>query len=179
MNAAASLEPGWLGVLEEEFEKPYIQELRAFLRAEKDRKKVIYPRSEHWFAALNVTPFDQVKVVILGQDPYHGPGQAHGLCFSVPQGVRVPPSLINIYKELNRDLGMSIPPHGNLQSWAQQGVLLLNSTLTVEHSRAGLAPGQRLGAVYRLRGCEIERAKTGLSVSPLGSLCTEKRPDHR
>ena len=106
------------------------------MQSEYAADKVIYPKPNHIFKALNTTPFDQVKVVILGQDPYHGEGQAHGLCFSVPQGIRVPPSLKNIYKELHQDLGVEIPPHGCLQAWAEQGVLLLNSVLTVEENKA-------------------------------------------
>lgn len=131
------LEPSWKSRLEAEFKKPYMENLRAFLRQEMAARKVIYPRGSEYFAALNHTPFDQVKVVILGQDPYHGPGQAHGLCFSVKPGVDVPPSLVNIYKELKSDLGIERPPHGFLQSWADQGVLLLNATLSVEAGKAG------------------------------------------
>lgn len=134
--------PSWQAVLAEQFEQPYMQELKAFLRQEKDQKKLIYPHSDHWFHALEATPLDQVKVVILGQDPYHQPGQAHGLCFSVPAGVKTPPSLVNIYKELESDLGIPRATHGFLESWAQQGVLLLNSVLTVENSRAGSHQGK-------------------------------------
>lgn len=119
-----------------------MKELKAFLVAEKQKGKVIYPPSSTIFNAFNSTPLDQVKVVILGQDPYHGPNQAHGLCFSVQPTVPVPPSLQNIYKELHRDLGLPIPPHGCLQSWANQGVLLLNATLTVEQGRAGAHQGK-------------------------------------
>ncbi len=111
-------------------------DLKAFLAAERAAGKLIYPRASEWFHALDATPLDQVRVVILGQDPYHGEGQAHGLCFSVREGVRPPPSLVNIYKELQSDLGLVPPRHGNLESWTTQGVLLLNSVLTVE---AGLA----------------------------------------
>ena len=111
-------------------------DLKAFLVAERAAGKLIYPRASEWFHALDATPLDQVRVVILGQDPYHGEGQAHGLCFSVREGVRPPPSLVNIYKELQSDLGLVPPRHGNLESWTTQGVLLLNSVLTVE---AGLA----------------------------------------
>ena len=115
----------------------YKRQLREFLKEEKQQRKVIYPRSADWFNAFNATPVDKVKIVILGQDPYHGPGQAHGLCFSVQPGVRLPPSLLNIFKELNQDLGIEIPRSGSLQRWAEQGVLLLNSSLTVEHGKAG------------------------------------------
>ncbi|HAD10429.1 MAG TPA: uracil-DNA glycosylase [Porticoccaceae bacterium] len=131
------LHPSWLKVLGEEFDKPYMKALRTFLLAEKRAGKTIYPPSENWFAALDTTPFEAVKVVILGQDPYHGPNQAHGLCFSVPPGVQPPPSLINIYKELDADLGLGAPAHGCLNHWAEQGVLLLNATLTVVAGQAG------------------------------------------
>ena len=120
----------WLEVLRNEFEAPYFSALKDFLVEEKKRYQV-YPPGPLIFNAFNSTPFDQVKVVILGQDPYHGEGQAHGLCFSVPHGIKPPPSLINIFKELQSDLGIPLPLHGNLQSWAAQGVLLLNATLTV------------------------------------------------
>lgn len=131
------LEPSWLAVLGEEFQQPYMQTLKQFLVQEKQAGKVIYPAGGQIFNALDTTPFESVKVVILGQDPYHGPGQAHGLSFSVPPGVKIPPSLRNIYKEIGRDLGLSMPNHGCLQSWAEQGVLLLNATLTVEQAQAG------------------------------------------
>ncbi|KRW59425.1 uracil-DNA glycosylase [Pseudomonas sp. TTU2014-080ASC] len=139
MSAAdkVKLEAGWKQALQEEFDKPYMRELGEFLRAEKAAGKVIYPPGPLIFNALNSTPLDQVKVVIIGQDPYHGPGQAHGLCFSVQPGVKTPPSLVNIYKELKRDLNIDIPSHGCLQHWADQGVLLLNTSLTVEQAMAG------------------------------------------
>ena len=114
-----------------------MQALGEFLRAQKTAGKVIYPPGARIFAALDSTPFDRVKVVILGQDPYHGPGQAHGLCFSVPHGILVPPSLANIYREIERDLGIAPPRHGCLDAWAGQGVLLLNAVLTVERGQAG------------------------------------------
>lgn len=136
------LEPGWKARLREEFRAPYMQELRSFLVAEKQRGRRIYPPGGEIFNALNSTPFDSVRVVVLGQDPYHGPGQAHGLCFSVREGVALPPSLRNIYRELHDDLGCVIPGHGNLQHWAEQGVLLLNSVLTVEHGRAASHQGR-------------------------------------
>ena len=131
------LEASWKEALHEEFEKPYMKQLGEFLRAEKAAGKVIFPPGPLIFNALNTTPLDRVKVVIIGQDPYHGPGQAHGLCFSVQPGVPTPPSLQNIYKELQRDLNLPIPNHGYLQHWAEQGVLLLNTSLTVEQARAG------------------------------------------
>ena len=131
------LDASWLAVLGDEFEKPYMQSLKAFLVDEKAKGKVIFPASQRWFAAFDSTPFEQVKVVILGQDPYHGPEQAHGLCFSVPPDIKIPPSLLNIYKELASDLDISMPTQGCLEHWAQQGVLLLNATLTVENGQAG------------------------------------------
>lgn len=131
------LEPQWKAQLADEFQKPYMQELRTFLKAELQSGKVIYPKPSEYFAAFNATPFSQVKVVILGQDPYHGPGQAHGLCFSVRPDVPPPPSLINIYKELQSDLGVPRAKHGYLKAWADQGVLLINSVLTVEAGQAG------------------------------------------
>ena len=134
--------PSWQPVLAPEFQQAYMQELKTFLRTEKDQKKVIYPHSSNWFHALETTPLEQVKVVILGQDPYHQPGQAHGLCFSVQPGVKVPPSLVNIYKELATDLGTITPDHGYLEKWAKQGVLLLNAVLTVEDSKANAHQGK-------------------------------------
>lgn len=136
------VESSWLEHLQAEFEKPYMAQLRAFLLEEKRQGKVIYPRADQWFAALNTTSLPGTRVVILGQDPYHGPGQAHGLCFSVQPGVRVPPSLQNIYKELANDLGCQAPNHGYLKTWAEQGVLLLNATLTVEQGRAASHQGK-------------------------------------
>jgi uracil-DNA glycosylase len=120
----------WKNVLIEEFQKPYFIALKEFLIEEK-KEHTVYPPGGLMFNAFEFTPFDQVKVVLLGQDPYHGPGQAHGLCFSVPKGIPAPPSLVNMFKELNRDLGVAMPKHGNLESWARQGVLLLNATLSV------------------------------------------------
>lgn len=127
-----AIESSWKEVLWDEFQKPYFRELRDFLAKEKQEGKVIYPPGSLIFNAFNTTPFDQVKVVILGQDPYHGTGQAHGLSFSVPDGVKPPPSLVNIFKEIHQDVGLPIPTTGNLTKWAQQGVLLLNAMLTVE-----------------------------------------------
>jgi uracil-DNA glycosylase len=130
------IEPSWKAVLENEFEQPYFQAVASFLKREKEAGKVIYPPGSLIFNAFNSTPFDQVKVVILGQDPYHNPGEAMGLSFSVPRGIATPPSLKNIYKELNSDVGVPIPAHGDLSSWAKQGVFLLNAMLTVEHKQA-------------------------------------------
>ncbi|MCB1284581.1 MAG: uracil-DNA glycosylase [Microthrixaceae bacterium] len=126
----------WNPVLRGEFDEGYWKELRAFVAAERSQT-VVYPPQEQEFAALRLTPYAQTKVLILGQDPYHGPGQAHGLCFSVTDGVKPPPSLVNIYKELHSDLGCPIPSHGNLEPWARQGVLLLNAVLTVRAHKAG------------------------------------------
>jgi uracil-DNA glycosylase len=126
----------WKNILMDEFNLPYFCTLRNFLIEEK-KQYSIYPPGNQIFAAFDMTPFDSVKVVILGQDPYHGKGQAHGLCFSVPSGITPPPSLINIFEEIRDDLGIPVPNHGNLQSWARQGVLLLNATLTVRANQAG------------------------------------------
>lgn len=142
MKPLIHLEQSWLKFLFEEFSKPYMQDLRSFLVREKELKKVIYPKGSEIFAALNLTPINNVKVVILGQDPYHGPNQAHGLCFSVKPGVTPPPSLKNIFQELKNDLGIDSPEHGNLSAWANEGVLLLNSVLTVEAHKAGSHHGK-------------------------------------
>ena len=131
----------WNPILRGEFEKPYWQDLQAFVRAER-AKATVYPPHDEVFAALHLTPYADTRVLILGQDPYHGPGQAHGLCFSVRAGVRVPPSLANIHRELHDDLGVPAPDHGNLESWARQGVLLLNATLTVRAGQAGSHQGK-------------------------------------
>jgi uracil-DNA glycosylase len=128
------IEPGWKEVLKDEFNKPYFQQIPNHLKTEKEQGKKIFPPGSKIFNAFDTTPIDKVKVVILGQDPYHGPGQAHGLCFSVPYGVPPPPSLVNIFKELQGDIGIQIPGHGNLSQWAAQGVFLLNASLSV---RAG------------------------------------------
>ena len=159
-QADIRLHPSWLGRLEGEFAQPYMAELKRFLLAERERGKRIFPKAANWFRALDLTPLENVRVVILGQDPYHGPGQAHGLCFSVPPGVQPPPSLVNIYKELESDLGIRRAKHGFLEHWAKQGVLLLNSVLTVEMGRA---------ASHRDRGWErftdavIRQVNTGVA----------------
>ncbi|AXJ95137.1 MULTISPECIES: uracil-DNA glycosylase [unclassified Sphingomonas] len=139
------MDASWLAPLRAEFDSPYMAALRQFLKAEKAAGKRIFPHSDDWFRALELTPLDAVRVVILGQDPYHGAGQAHGLCFSVRPGVKPPPSLVNIYKEMHDDLGIAPVRHGFLEPWARQGVLLLNSVLTVEEARA---------AAHRERGWE-------------------------
>ena len=136
------MEESWKRRLAPEFDKPYMQQLRAFLKSELDSGKKVYPKPSEWFAAFDHTPFEKVKVVILGQDPYHGPGQAHGLCFSVRPGVPPPPSLVNIFKELKSDLGVEPPDHGFLLSWADQGVLLLNAVLTVREGQAAAHQGR-------------------------------------
>ncbi|WP_442844892.1 uracil-DNA glycosylase [Leeuwenhoekiella sp. H156] len=130
------IHPSWKAVLEPEFEKDYFKSLATFVREEYTRHSC-YPKGKDIFKAFDFCPFDAVKVVILGQDPYHGPGQAHGLCFSVPEGIAMPPSLINIFKELETDLNKPFPNSGNLEHWAKQGVLLLNATLTVRAHQAG------------------------------------------
>ncbi len=135
-GAGIKLEESWKNLLLDEFKKPYMLQLKQFLSEEYRQGKVIYPKGNEYFAALDFTQFEQVKIVILGQDPYHGPGQAHGLCFSVREGIAQPPSLINIFKELERDLGVPRSKTGYLVPWAKQGVLLLNAVLTVEQNLA-------------------------------------------
>ncbi len=139
---AVQLEPGWLAKLGSEFDKEYMLALAGFLREQKHQHKVIYPQGKEFFNAFNSTPFEQVKVVILGQDPYHGPGQAHGLSFSVNHGVRTPPSLVNIYKEIESDLGIAPANNGYLRHWTEQGVLLLNSVLSVARGQAASHQGK-------------------------------------
>lgn len=136
------LEESWRRSLESEFAAPYMADLKQFLVSEREKGRRIFPRASEWFHALDMTPLDKVRVVILGQDPYHGVGQAHGLCFSVMPGVKPPPSLVNIYKELASDLGLPRPSHGHLDHWAKQGVLLLNSVLTVEMGKAASHQGK-------------------------------------
>ena len=141
-NNNIKLDSSWLDVLQDEFDKSYMVNLKQFLAAQKAEGRTIYPAGSNWFAAFNHTPFDQVKVIILGQDPYHGLNQAHGLCFSVLPGIAIPPSLRNMYQELQADLGVTPPDHGCLTHWAEQGVLLLNATLTVEQGNAGAHQGK-------------------------------------
>lgn len=142
MNRAIQLRQEWLQLLESEFDATYMKQLGAFLREAKAEGKEIYPPGNQFFAALEATPPDSVKVVILGQDPYHGPGQAHGLSFSVRGRQRIPPSLQNIFRELHADVGVHPPTHGDLSAWARQGVLLLNSVLSVERGVAGAHQGK-------------------------------------
>ena len=172
-NDKIKIHSSWLKVIGREFEQSYMAQLKQFLREEKAAGKIIYPASSNWISAFNETPFDQVKVVILGQDPYHGPRQAHGLCFSVLPGVAIPPSLRNMYKELQSDLGIQPPEHGCLTHWSRQGVLLLNATLTVEQGDAGAHQGRgweqftdravqilnerRQGLVFMLRGSYAQK----------------------
>jgi uracil-DNA glycosylase len=142
MADTIKLDESWKAALAGEFSAPYMASLKQFLQAEKQAGKVIFPKGSEYFRALDLTPLGKVKVVILGQDPYHGDGQAHGLCFSVLPGVRIPPSLVNIYKEMQADLGIPPARHGYLEHWADQGVLLLNSVLTVERSLAASHQGR-------------------------------------
>jgi uracil-DNA glycosylase len=142
MTEPIALEPAWRTALQAEFDSPYMAALKAYLTAEKASSARVFPNGSAWFRALDLTPPDEVRVVILGQDPYHGEGQAHGLCFSVQPGVRIPPSLVNIYKELHADLGIERADHGFLEHWAKQGVLLLNSVLTVRMGAAASHQGR-------------------------------------
>ncbi|MCB0351426.1 MAG: uracil-DNA glycosylase [Bdellovibrionales bacterium] len=168
------LEESWKSALLSEFSKPYMQELKTFVSAVHDEKKTIYPKPQEFFAALNFTPVDKIKVVILGQDPYHGPDQAHGFCFSVRPGVPLPPSLQNIFKELKSDLNVPTPDHGCLLSWAKQGVLLLNATLSVEagcpgsHQNKGWEPFTDSIIDY------LNREKSGLVFLLWGSFAQKK-----
>lgn len=177
--ATPKLHPSWLEAVGGEFDKPYLAALRAFLVEEKSRGPV-FPPGPDIFAAFNLTPFDRVRVVVLGQDPYHGPGQAHGLCFSVRRGVAVPPSLANVYRELRDDLGVVPPGHGELTSWAERGVLLLNAVLTVRAHQANshqgrgwetftdaavAALGRREGIVFLLWGASAKKKAAGIDRS--------------
>lgn len=160
---SAAIEESWLKVLAEEFDKPYMKSLKAYLLEEKEKGATIYPKGADIFNALNHTPFDKVKVVILGQDPYHGTGQAHGLSFSVQKGMTVPPSLKNIYKELATDItGFTIPAHGDLTQWADEGVLLLNATLTVRAHEAGSHQGKGWETFTDKIISELSEKRTGL-----------------
>ena len=135
------LEPGWRARLAPEFDKAYMRQLATFINSEKELGKTVFPAEDQFYSAFSHTPLDRVKVVIVGQDPYHGEGQAHGLCFSVKPGVKTPPSLNNIYQEINAELGLPVPAHGCLTNWADQGVLLLNSVLSVECGKAASHEG--------------------------------------
>jgi len=170
------IEPGWKAVLASEFNKPYFLHIVHFLKSEKNAGKTIYPPGSLIFNAFQMSPFAETKVIILGQDPYHGPGQAHGLSFSVPDGVRPPPSLMNIFKELNSDTGMPVPSTGNLTAWARQGVLLLNAYLTVEanspasHSQSGW--GEFTNTVIQ----KLSDLKQNLVFLLWGKFAQEKQP---
>ena len=141
MNKLPNIEESWQEALKDEFSAEYFMNLKTFIREEKENY-TIYPPGSQIFSAFDLTPLTAIKVVIIGQDPYHGKGQAHGLCFSVPHGIKIPPSLLNIYKELHNDLGIQIPVSGNLENWARQGVFLLNATLTVRDGHAGSHQGK-------------------------------------
>jgi uracil-DNA glycosylase len=169
------LEKGWLNLLKGEFEKDYFVKLKHFLLHEKTQYTV-FPQSNLIFNALNLTPLDKVKVVILGQDPYHGPGQAHGLSFSVPDGIRPPPSLVNIFKELKTDLGIPVQSSGNLTKWAEQGVLLLNATLTVRESTAGSHQNKGWEIFTDTLIKELSNHKTGLVFLLWGNYAKNKIP---
>ena len=168
------LDPSWKARVGDYFERPEMQRLSEFLRAELRAGKIIYPPPRRIFAALDATPFEQVKVVILGQDPYHGPGQAHGLCFSVLPGVPAPPSLQNIFAEITRDLGIPRPAHGCLLPWAQQGVLLLNAVLTVEQAMAGSHQGKGWEGFTDAVIDRLNRARDGLVFMLWGSYAQAK-----
>jgi uracil-DNA glycosylase len=168
------LEDSWKNRLADEFAQPYMVGLRQFLLDRKRAGAVIYPPGPLIFNAMNTTPFDKVKVVILGQDPYHGPGQAHGLCFSVPEGVQPPPSLVNIYREIREDTGLEPPASGNLQGWAEQGVLLLNAVLTVERGRAGSHQGKGWERFTDRVVSELDGGREGLVFLLWGSYAIRK-----
>ncbi|MEO8672020.1 MAG: uracil-DNA glycosylase [Tahibacter sp.] len=174
MSDRLRLDASWKARVGDYFDRPEMQALAAFLRAEREGGKVIFPAARNIFAALDATPFEQVKVVILGQDPYHGPGQAHGLCFSVLPGVAIPPSLRNIYAELERDLAIPRPRHGCLLRWAERGVLLLNAVLTVEQGLAGSHQGKGwegfTDAVIR----RLSEERTGIAFLLWGSYAQAK-----
>ena len=168
------LHPSWQAVIGNELEKPYMQELRNFLKEEKAAGKVIYPPSPLIFNAFNHTPFEQVRVVIIGQDPYHGDSQAHGLSFSVPNGIALPPSLLNIYKEIAADLGIKMSRNGDLTPWAEQGVLLLNATLTVEQGKAGAHQGKGWEAFTDSAIAALNEHRDGLVFVLWGSYAQKK-----
>jgi len=168
------IDESWKAVLKEEFEKKYFLDLKFFLLEEK-RKFRVYPPGKLIFNAFDHTPFDKVKVVLLGQDPYHGPGQAHGLCFSVPDGVQKPPSLINILKELQSDLDIAPPVHGNLTKWADQGVLLLNATLTVRENQAGSHQNHGWEMFTDAAITQLSRQRNGLIFVLWGNFALAKR----
>lgn len=173
-QGALKLEPSWKARVGDYFSRPDMRELSQFLRAEKRAGKVIFPKGPEIFAAFETTPFDAVRVVILGQDPYHGPGQAHGLCFSVRPGVPPPPSLENIFVEIERDLGITRPDHGCLLPWAEQGVLLLNSVLTVERGRAASHQNRGWEGFTDAAIAALDRERSGLVFLLWGSYAQRK-----
>ncbi|MEO6118853.1 MAG: uracil-DNA glycosylase [Methylotenera sp.] len=172
------LHPSWLAEIGDELEKPYMQALRHFLKEEKSAGKVVFPPSPLIFNAFNHTPFDKVRVVIIGQDPYHGDGQAHGLSFSVPKGIAPPPSLMNIFKDISSDLGIKMSPKisqsGDLTPWADQGVLLLNATLTVEQAKAGAHQGKGWEAFTDAAIAALNKHREGLVFVLWGSYAQKK-----
>lgn len=170
-----NIEESWKAVMDKEFEKPYFFELKNFLIEER-KKYRIFPPGSLIFNAFNNSPFDQVRVVLLGQDPYHGFGQAHGLCFSVPEGIPKPPSLINIFKEIQADLGISPPRHGNLTKWAEQGILLLNATLTVRENLAGSHQNKGWENFTNEAIRQLSARKTGLIFVLWGNFAIAKKP---
>lgn len=173
-NERVKLEPSWKARIGDYLERPEMQALSAFLRAEKQAGKVIYPPGPDIFAAFDHTPFDAVRVVILGQDPYHGPNQAHGLCFSVRPGVQTPPSLQNIFKEIQRDLGIAPPDHGCLTPWADRGVLLLNAVLTVERGMANAHQGKGWEGFTDAAIDALNREREGIVFMLWGSYAQKK-----
>lgn len=174
VSKSGQLHPSWHAVIGDEFEKPYMQALREFLKQEKAAGKTIYPPSPLIFNAFNHTPFEQVRVVIIGQDPYHGAGQAHGLSFSVPSGVDLPPSLQNIFKEISSDLGVKFSKNGDLTPWADQGVLLLNATLTVEQAKAGSHQNKGWELFTDAAIAALNQHRTGLVFVLWGSYAQKK-----
>ena len=168
------LHSSWQAVLGDELHKPYMEALRAFLKEEKAAGKVIYPPSPLIFNAFNHTPFEEVRVVIIGQDPYHGPSQAHGLSFSVPNGIALPPSLQNIFKEISADLNITMSRNGDLTAWADQGVLLLNATLTVEQTKAGAHQGKGWEAFTDAAIAALNKHREGLVFVLWGSYAQKK-----
>ena len=180
LSVNPKIDPTWKEQLGEEFQKPYFLQLKKFLQEEKKNGAVIYPSGPLIFNAFNSTPFPGVKVVILGQDPYHGPGQAHGLCFSVQRGVKPPPSLVNIFKELHQDVGFTIPGqgnlpnHGNLEAWAHQGVLLLNACLTVRAGQPGSHHGKGWEEFTNAAVRRLNEGKQGLVFLLWGRPAQEK-----
>lgn len=170
-----NIEEGWKTALSDEFSQAYFAGIKQFILAQKASGKKVYPPGSLVFNAFNLTPYEQVKAVILGQDPYHGAGQAHGLCFSVPVGIKPPPSLVNIFKELKNDVGIEMPPHGNLEKWAAQGVLLLNASLTVN---AGEANSHALCGWQRFTDAAIKKIseeKSGIVFMLWGNFARAKK----